>query len=837
MAQPSLYVYYHTHWDREWYLPFREYQHRLLTVVDDILTTLESGQMECFTLDGQTVLLEDYLEFRPENESRLRTLVKQNKLSIGPWYVMPDEFLVSGESLIRNLQRGLYISREFGEETFTGYLPDTFGHSADIPMILTQFGISSAIVWRGLGAQFPLFTWQSPSEDQVTAFHLTEGYFQNVFHMGKDLQEKKTFFQQWLSKVSDVVPNNAPVLFPVGADHLGVVADSPALVKQLAPDAQSITPDTFMTLAAESEQALVQTHVGELRNFEGAYLLPGVFSSRMYLKQWNRTLEWRLTRQLEPLLAWSQVLNINLPPVKSQLDFLWKTLLLNHPHDSICGCSVDSVHRENEVRFEHVDQLSTALVRDLHAQLSHRYQPDNTMLVFNLSDSPYTGVVELTQDYPNTAPPPAPEAEIQVLTEETLLDESYLLDTAILPLSENQAVRRKSLAWVENLPAHGLTTLAKALPASDTVLVTASGLENNNVIVQVTPSGDLTVEDRKTKRIYTGIHQLWRNLEQGDSYNAAPVPGTMPTQARIERTEIVDEGPLRGTLALTWTFPDHETRYTTWVSLDAGSPALSFKTTFVNQTPDHKVQVVFKTASPLTQVIAEGHFAPITRSYDPSYRLVDHMPAPRLKELLVQGGPIQRFIGFDDQTLITRGLTEYEVEGESLKLTLIRAFGMLSRDDTGVRGSHAGPPLQTPEGQCLHRAFECHYQWRPGFSLEGAFTQADRFYGAVYGFAPRSNAQEASQATSASTSILSWQNPAVVSTAFHPGPQNTLHLRLLNPTATPQTIVLHLPKGWEATREINLTGKPIAPLQDSSLTIPPYRLTTVELYPPASRGL
>ena len=306
-----LYVYYHTHWDREWYLPFREYQHRLLKVVDKVLDALEANALPCFTLDGQTVLLEDYLAFRPQNRPRIEALVRQERLSIGPWYVMPDEFLVSGESLIRNLEFGLQLSREFGETTFTGYLPDTFGHSADIPMILSHLGIHSAIVWRGVSPMAPLFYWESASGDSVLTYHLTEGYFQNEFHMGKDTASKHAFFEGWMSRVQPHVPSNMPILYPIGADHLGITLDSPELMGDLAPQAKAVQPDAFMAQALKQfppKNTTIETLCGELRDHQGAYLLPGVFSSRLYLKQWNRRLEWRLTRQLEQLLTWQTLL-------------------------------------------------------------------------------------------------------------------------------------------------------------------------------------------------------------------------------------------------------------------------------------------------------------------------------------------------------------------------------------------------------------------------------------------------------------------------------------------------------------------------------------------------
>jgi len=89
----------HTHWDREWYLPFEFFRLRLGSVVDGVLDTLERDpSFTSFTLDGQAIVLEDYLEVRPEHAGRLQALLEAGRLEVGPSYVLPDEILVGGES-------------------------------------------------------------------------------------------------------------------------------------------------------------------------------------------------------------------------------------------------------------------------------------------------------------------------------------------------------------------------------------------------------------------------------------------------------------------------------------------------------------------------------------------------------------------------------------------------------------------------------------------------------------------------------------------------------------------------------------------------------------------
>ena len=158
----------HTHWDREWYLTREQFRLRLIDLVDRVLEMLRADSgYAYFHLDGQTIVLEDYLELHPENADEIRGLIRSGRLLVGPWYVMPDEFLVSGESLVRNLALGHRIARAFGGSMPVGYLPDLFGHVGQMPQILRQFGLDNAILWRGFGGPPAEYWWESPDGSRV----------------------------------------------------------------------------------------------------------------------------------------------------------------------------------------------------------------------------------------------------------------------------------------------------------------------------------------------------------------------------------------------------------------------------------------------------------------------------------------------------------------------------------------------------------------------------------------------------------------------------------------------------------------------------------------------
>src|SRR5207237_8608960 len=117
------------------------YPARLVPMISRLLDVLERDpEFRSFTFDGQTIPIQDHLEKRPEDRPRIEALVRADRLLIGPWHVLADLLLVSGESIVRNLQEGLRSAGELGRASRVAYVADPFGHPAQIPQILRGFG-------------------------------------------------------------------------------------------------------------------------------------------------------------------------------------------------------------------------------------------------------------------------------------------------------------------------------------------------------------------------------------------------------------------------------------------------------------------------------------------------------------------------------------------------------------------------------------------------------------------------------------------------------------------------------------------------------------------------
>jgi mannosylglycerate hydrolase len=436
----------HTHWDREWYEPFQTFRMRLVELIDGLLDLMESdASYERFLLDGQMAVIDDYLEIRPEHETRLRDLCAAGRLEVGPWYILMDEFLVSGETLVRDLQRGLRRGASFGGTTKVGYLPDMFGHVAQMPQLLRLAGLEHAVVWRGVGSEVTssAFFWRAPDGSEVRTEYLLDGYG-NGATLPDDAKALVTRADEHVSKFSTYLLGD--VLLMNGSDHQ---APQPFLGALLA-EANGLQDDyrfELSSMAAYLDAAPSQglaVWEGELRSGYRANMLMGVASNRVDVKRAAALTEHALERRAEPLST------LFVPPgdwPTSFLDAAWLEVVRNAAHDSICACSVDEVvdavlHRFNEARA-----IADGLAERALGHLA-RSMRDGGYVVANGSARARGGVVEVmvvgdVQD----------ESCIQVVGEHTALPSELVFDatTAATMLSLIQSPRLSDEAWIDDV--------------------------------------------------------------------------------------------------------------------------------------------------------------------------------------------------------------------------------------------------------------------------------------------------------------------------------------------------------------------------------------------------
>lgn len=753
-APLSVFVVTHTHWDREWYHSASRFRQRLIPLVDELLASPDEPP---FLLDGQAILLEDYLAINPAAREPLTQALLRGRIEAGPWYVLADELIPGGEGLIRNLMAGRRVLSNLGGATPPAvlYSPDAFGHPASLPILAEGFGIPLAVLWRGLGGvEWPsgdTFRWISADGSSVLVHHLPPSGYEFASNLPSDPGSARA---RWAEMERTLVPRArlGALLLLNGADHHAPQKDLKQAIDRLA-DAASPHQVRRTGLRAAAQSLVERAGAvdlprisGELRSSLGyTWSLQGTFAVRAPLKRRAVRLEREMVRDVEPWLALARTSSL-VPPLSLE-QAAWKTLLRCHPHDTLCGCSVDPVGRAMAARLESSEDQARGLRTDsISALLGH--DPDESIgntpnwrpsiVVRNRAPRRRSGIAELELlSFVRDAAvgPDSASAQHVETPDETLLIDGGRIHYQMLEESrrhdrleprrrypDNDLVRaQRVVAWLPDVGGYGtvtypITSGTGAAPEGD-VRAGASQdggvwLENGFLRVTHEPTGELSLSGSN------GSFELQRFIEledvgdAGDTYTPSLIEPVIraasPYQARV-----IHSGPLRGEIEADFhlAIPEQssrEGRAATTVSMtvrlslviDAGARFLRVRAACDNLARDHRLRIVFATGVKEGDVYADAAFGPVAR------RPQALPPYDGLRELALPTAPMHRYVTCSDDrssmTIFANGATEYEVLNDGrLAITLFRGVGELSRADLPERPGHAGWPSPTPDAQCL----------------------------------------------------------------------------------------------------------------------------------------
>ncbi|WP_163881829.1 alpha-mannosidase [Paenibacillus favisporus] len=585
----------HTHWDREWYLPYEKHHVRLIKLMDALLDKLDKDpEYRSFFLDGQTIILEDYLQVRPQQQARLEKHISDGRILIGPWYILQDAFLTSSEANVRNMLIGHKDAKRYGQPAQIGYFPDTFGLAGQTPQLMRQSGIHNAFFGRGVKptgfnntvadgdyeSSFSELEWEGPDGSKVLGI-LFANWYSNGNEVPADPGEAKEYWQRKLADAAKYA-STGELLFMNGCDHQPIQLDLPEAIRT----ARDLFPDTdfvhsnFIDYLAALESSLdreLSSVRGELRSqrTDGWGTLVNTASSRVYLKQLNQRGQAMLEKVAEPLAAYASLLGAAYP--HDLLQYAWKTLMQNHPHDSICGCSVDEVHREMVTRFEKSRHVAEAVADDSLQSIAEHidttgfaaFGPDAVpFTVFNTTGGTRTGTVSVEVDvlrhyFREGIPFGEMKSRVKQLelADRIVVDsEGREVDCTITDLGlqfgydlpddkfRQPYFARKVRVELEaaDVPANGFSTYAVVRPASQaaasaerSTLVTGDRtMENEYVSVSIENDGSVTLTDKASGQIYSNLCVYEDSGDIGNEYMYRQPDGETPLTTRNTAAEI-----------------------------------------------------------------------------------------------------------------------------------------------------------------------------------------------------------------------------------------------------------------------------------------------------------
>lgn len=774
----TVHVVAHTHWDREWYQPAVRFQARLVALVDALLAS-DADAKAPFLLDGQTVVLEDYLALRPDRREQVVRALAEGALEAGPWYVLADNLIPSGEAIVRNLEAGRrWLARHGATAPRVAYCPDTFGHPAAMPLIAQGFGCEVAIVWRGFGGtQFPAIDtcwWRGADGSRVVLYHLPpDGY---EFGSGLPI-EREAVRARWRSTAAVLSARNrtGQALLTCGADHHAPQPDLLSRVAGLLRAARAegaMVQRSGLSGAAESvhQAALAQDRVeplpivtGELRDSYGyTWTLPGTLATRAHQKRGNARAERLLLHDVEPWLALAWLFGddrsrsvsrdgaLSMAQLPTLTQSAWEMLLRTHPHDTLCGCSVDDVARDMSAQQRRVTALgvelreaalSVALRHDRNAARERSVMARPPAVIRNRVAYARGGVAELRlietlgdvrvgPGSSSTLPPAIPDL-LQppslgaCLTQSGAVSVEHARRESPQHYPDDDLVRvHRVLAWVPEVPALGVRVVSADaaspdLPVPVVVVERDARVELSNGRITVVASRD-GVAILDGERMLANALSLETMQDAGDSYTPA-LRGPVDVLA-LSAIRVGARGPLRASVLLSWHWRSggERIRVRTELILDAAATYVRCNVRVVNARRNHRLQLICNTDVGEPSIIADAAFGPVRRE---SINAPATYPPGAPVELPPTTMPLHRWLATHDAergvTMLSDGLAEGEASRGRLAVTLLRAIGELSRHDLSERPGHAGWPNAIPAAQC-----QGVFGARVGLMMHGTWSDA-----------------------------------------------------------------------------------------------------------------
>ena len=881
-----------THWDREWYLPFQGFRYKLVKVIDRLLEILEADpEYRCFVFDGQTIALDDYLEIMPENRPRLEALIRAGRILVGPWYTMPDERILDGESLIRNLMRGYADAARWGVDPMRyGYICDIFGHIAQMPQIFAGMGIPHALVWRGANdATHPsLFRWRAPDGSEVVTWRPSDD---GAYSSGKPIWEAanapRPGTKKWREGVLEAARHmqqleggrsEVPVvLWLDGQDHQIPSPQIPRaleVVRREMPDLEvhfSNLPAFAAAVDAHRDKLpVVEGELVEPARDESRWLavIPHCLSSYYPMKQANDCCQTELSAWVEPYHVWASL--AARAPTANFIDHAWQYLLQNHPHDSICGCSIDQVHKDTEYRYDQCQAIAAHVLKECQQNLLATADAADgeglTVSVFSASATRRKRVVTLEFDYPRDLPArlmdgfPGDPIPCFDLVDAGGKPVDYQLQSYVkapqhqVPFSVAEGglrayyqVRAAVELTLDGIGQKSLRVLPRQKPyrSMGTQLTSPGRAENEHITVTVQDSGAITLHDKDTGATYCDLCIFEDTADIGDGwYHVRPVANqTFLSTGFPAGVSVLTDGPytttfrIEKTLLLPSSFAWMERQRSSErtpvrifldVTLHKGARHLECRVCLDNTVRDHRLRVLFPTAVAGPDWFAGQPFTVVRRDRGVDKQTFDW------QESEVAEKSFLGFAGVHDASaglaiVAGHGLHEIAVDDDTsgtVALTLMRGFKRNVQDPVQL----AAPAPMDRRSQLLGKM---DFSWclvplggqpdvRALWSLHQEFQAGTRV--------------RAHGAAAADATLLRARSGAVQVSAFKLAQdRDGVILRVFNPTDAAVRDVLEFGRTFTSAVEVNHAEEPLPGARklkgarSLSISLPRQRIRTYRL--------
>ncbi|MDU1604974.1 MULTISPECIES: mannosylglycerate hydrolase [Clostridium] len=722
----------HMHWDREWYFSTEESRILLVNNMKEIMDMLENNpDYPYFVMDGQTAILEDYLAVKPQDKERIKKLVEEGKLIIGPWYTQTDEMVVGGESIVRNLLYGIKDCGEFGDYMKIGYLPDSFGQSAQMPQILNGFDIKHSMFWRGCserkGTGKTEFNWTSDDGSEVVVQMLPLGYA-----IGKYLPTDIDALKNRMEKYFPVLDRGATTeheILPNGHDQMPVqknIFNVIEKLKELYTDREFFL-SRYENIFEELEKEINRDTIsGEFLDGKYMRVHRSIFSTRMDIKAANARIESKITNILEPLASIAYSLGFEYH--HGLIELIWKEIMKNHAHDSIGCCCSDKVHKEIMNRFllaeEKVDRLIEFYKRKITDAISCEKALDK-LTIFNLIPYEREEIIraqiitkmksfEMVNDEDI-------KLDFQVIHKEEI--DAGLIDRQIVHYGNYDPFMIYTIEFKDIVPAMGYKTylIKESQFMIEKEYEAVNKIDNDFYEIEVNENGTLKILDKKINKTFDNVLLMENGGDEGDEYDFSPlVDEKLIFNTHVKAEYSIKKNKFNNEIKISYRLDvpkniesrknnniDGYVDFNISINVPNDKARIDIVFDIDNQACDHRIRTYIPTNIASKFSVSDNQFGYIKRDvYDEAMDVWEKEGWDERPDSIY---PMLTFVGLSDEehgvAVLTNSTREFEIVGEkfdTIAITLFRSVGFLGKEEMVRRpGRPSGIKLPTPDSQLI----------------------------------------------------------------------------------------------------------------------------------------
>ncbi|TCG11537.1 glycoside hydrolase family 38 N-terminal domain-containing protein [Mycoplasma marinum] len=730
----------HTHWDREWYFTSDDSRSMIYWDMRFLIEDLIKNKDSKFLYDGQTSIIDDFLQYSPDWKEKLQKVIKSKQLMVGPWYTQTDNLQPMGESILRNLEIGGKLAEDMGHRMKVGYLPDSFGHNPQTPQIMRQVGIDNFSFYRGLDPKKVnnelYFDYVAPSGDKVLGVwqthYSTDGLttFEGFMEGGR--YDKKNHPIDVSVESYEKRSNGLAFWLPIGTDMKPYKKEIVETVKKL----NETEKENFNYLISSYEDVIEETkkeikekniklplYKGELREALTGRVHRSIISARMDLKQAINKLEDILVNQIEPLAYICEKLEIDVP--WKMIERCWKDVFKSSAHDSYGGSIEDVVHDKIMSRLSDGWRVANAVVGMLCKIYVSKFKKIDKekvdLFLINTKPNSYDGLFE---------------SEFMIgkrfnkNDQFTIYDGDKKIPYVILKQDHFGTHEREMftvMMYVENIPPFSHKKFKVVFEEKSRIKNDKTFWKNEKFHLSI-QEGKLTLKDKENDKTILNPIIFSADPSNGDTYDHSPITFNDPEyifdkfeviwsetsqemqNIKFKTTKKIPNGLDEWKQNKTSIIQDIE------IIITLIKDRIILKTFISNKSKNTRMRMLFNSGKNTKSWEHDMQFSVVSRKIENEYlktwQKEDKYNA-KWEEFPTNLSPHQSFIKVpsNDYAITTFGAKEHEVinkkENAFIALTLYRAVDVFGKSHIAYRpGRGSGAECEAPKAQVINKELE-----------------------------------------------------------------------------------------------------------------------------------